>query len=174
MLSLLMSDASWTEMTSPGRATTVSLATHIVPWSIFVATFATLNSDRTGPGAMPVLPAGTVISLVAMSPPLAARNTLFWANMRLSLNGLMLVNISAHWPSSCLLSWSMPETPLTFSNALIATLFLIILILMSFRNFLRIAISCVARTLVIFDSATTLYFVGSSCISWYIMRFFFG
>jgi hypothetical protein len=56
----------------------------------------------------------------------------------------------------------MPATPLTFSNALIATLFLIILILMSFLNFLRIDINCVARTFVIFDSAMTLYFVGIS------------
>src|SRR5919109_1022055 len=173
-LSLLKSDASWVEITSVGFATKVSLLTHIVPWSILVGTFATLNSDRTGPGVMPVLPAGMTISLVVMSPPLAAKNTLFCANIRFSLNGLMLVNMRAHWPSSCLLRFSMPATPLTFSNALIATLFLIILILMSFLNFLRIAISCVARTLVIFDNAMTLYFVGSSCSSWYIMRFFFG
>src|SRR5919109_1200605 len=160
-LSLLKSDASWVEITSVGFATKVSLLTHIVPWSILVGTFAVLNSDRTGPGVIPVLPDGTKISFVAMSPPLAGRKTLFCANIRLSLKGLIFVNIRAHWSSSCLLRFSRPGTPFTLSNALIATLFLIILILISFLNFLRIIINWAARTLVIFDKAITLYSVGT-------------
>src|ERR671925_518838 len=99
ILSLLINEASFGEIIVPEWAITVSLLIHILPWSILVGTFASLNSESTGPGEMPVLPAGIMISLVATSPPFAGKKTLFLSKIKFSLNGLTLVNKSAHWPS---------------------------------------------------------------------------
>jgi hypothetical protein len=61
-----------------------------------VGTFDSLNSDKTGPGLMPVLPAGITNSLGAISPPLAAMKILFLSKVKFILNGLRFVNIRAH------------------------------------------------------------------------------
>src|SRR5205807_9061856 len=102
----------------PGFAIIVSLDTQILPCSILVGTFDSLNSDNTGPGVMPVFPAGIVISFVAISPPFADRNTLFSFKIKFNLNALILVNINAHWPSNSLLIFSKLLTSVTLSNAL--------------------------------------------------------
>ena len=93
-------------MTVPGFATTESLTTWMLPASILVVMPASLNSLRTGPACWPVFPAGTTMSVGAMSPALAARLTLFFSRRRKSLNGSSFEKISAFCPSRCFRSSS--------------------------------------------------------------------
>src|SRR5579875_1416140 len=86
-LSLASSPASLGEIESPGLATIVSLETKMFPDSILVGTPASLNSERTGPGGIPVFPEGIIMFSVAMSPALAGRLTLLFSSTRKSLNG---------------------------------------------------------------------------------------
>src|SRR3989454_1032479 len=73
---------------SPFRATTESCATHMLPPSIFVLTLISPNSLMTGPGGSPVLPAGIMISPVAMSPALAGALTFLFSSRMISEYGL--------------------------------------------------------------------------------------
>src|ERR687888_1598529 len=92
MLSLLINEASFRDMTAPDCATIVSLVTQMLPCSILVGILASLNSESTGPGVMPVFPAGIMISFVATSLAFAGRDTLFLFKIKFRLNGLISVN----------------------------------------------------------------------------------
>ena len=76
---------------SPFDATTVSLATHMLPPSILVGTLISPNSPMTGPGGILVFPAGIMMSPVAMSPPFAGTLILLFSRRMTSRNGLICV-----------------------------------------------------------------------------------
>ena len=103
--------ANFSLIISPFLTGVVSFEIQIVPWSIFVGIFASLNSVSIGPGAIPVFLAGTTISILAISPPLAASMILFFARSTFSLNGDMLVNINIHCSDNCSINFSIPGTP---------------------------------------------------------------
>ena len=164
MSSFVNNDAREDLIESPSFATTVSSLTNILPASIRVGILNALNALRSGPGCIPVLPDGTVISPDAISPSRAGRSTLPFSSSKNNLNGSISVNMNAFWSETLSTSFSKLST-LESVIPRLERVFFTTRIVRSFLKLFRSCINCAARTLWSLQKAVVLLDLIKSDIS---------